>query len=125
MVVRHYIEGYENFLEFIENWDSNKPTFVLFTGSKLESGESWCPDCVVAKPHIERGFDAAPDNFHYVVVEVGNRSFWKDPKCPFRSNPKTQLKVLPTLVRWGTQKRLEGDHLLNPSLISLLLNDED
>lgn len=29
--------------------------FILFTGSKIkETGQSWCPDCVVAEPVIEK-----------------------------------------------------------------------
>jgi len=50
---------------------------------------------------------------------------WKDHNCPFRTNPVTKLKVLPTLARWGTQKRLEGDQLLKLELINMLLTDED
>lgn len=50
---------------------------------------------------------------------------WKDQKCPFRTNPNAKLRVLPTLVRWGTQKRLEGDQLLKPELIEMLLTDGD
>lgn len=50
---------------------------------------------------------------------------WKDPNCLFRTSPITKLKVLPTLSRWGTQKRLEGEQLLELELIDMLLTDED
>jgi hypothetical protein len=33
--------------------------------------------------------------------------------------------MLPTLVKWGTQKRLEGDQLLNSELIEMLFADDD
>ncbi|OXU23147.1 hypothetical protein TSAR_014651 [Trichomalopsis sarcophagae] len=125
MVVKHHVEGYENFLKFIEDFKPDEPTFVLYTGTKLPNGDSWCPDCVVAKPHIEKGIESLPEKYNYVVVEVGDRPFWKDNKCPFRTNPKTQLKVLPTLAKWGTQKRLEGDHLLDEGLIEMLLTEDD
>jgi len=32
---------------------------------------------------------------------------------------------LPTLIKYKTQKRLEGDQLLNPELIEMLLSDAD
>lgn len=50
---------------------------------------------------------------------------WKDQKCPFRSSPKGQIRVLPTLVKWGTQKRLEGNQLLDDTLIEMLLCEDD
>lgn len=50
---------------------------------------------------------------------------WKDPQCPFRLNAKTQVKGLPTLHRWGTQKKLDGEDILKPDLLEMLLNDED
>ncbi|XP_034942116.1 thioredoxin domain-containing protein 17-like [Chelonus insularis] len=128
MVVKHHVEGYDNFFKFmesIENQQSNKPIIVLFSGSKLPSGRSWCPDCVDAEPFIEKGLKAAPESAPFIYVEVGDRAFWKDPKCPFRTNPKTKLNVLPTLSLWGTQKRLEGDQCLNIELIEMMVTDDD
>ena len=46
MVIEHHVEGYENFLKFIENFKDKEPTYILYTGSKLPNGNSWCPDCV-------------------------------------------------------------------------------
>ncbi|XP_063974089.1 thioredoxin domain-containing protein 17-like [Diachasmimorpha longicaudata] len=125
MVVKHHVEGYEPFLEFMENLKPQGPVIVLYSGSKLLSGQSWCPDCVEAEPFIEKGLEAAPDNAHFIHVEVGDRAFWKDLKCPFRSNPKTKLNVLPTLSLWGTQKRLQGDECLDVGLIEMLLEEDD
>ncbi|XP_011307286.1 thioredoxin domain-containing protein 17 [Fopius arisanus] len=125
MVVEHHVEGYEPFLTFMENLKSQGPVIVLYSGSKLPSGKSWCPDCVEAEPFIEKGLKAAPENAILVHVDVGDRAFWKDHKCPFRSNSKTKLNVLPTLSLWGTQKRLEGDQCLNVDLIEMLLTDDD
>lgn len=46
MVLRHHIEGYENFFKFIKNLQSTGSVYVLFSGKKLPNGKSWCPDCV-------------------------------------------------------------------------------
>ncbi|KZC13322.1 PREDICTED: thioredoxin domain-containing protein 17-like [Dufourea novaeangliae] len=125
MVVRHTIQGYENFLKFMEKFEANEPVYVLYSGTKLPNGKSWCSDCVEAEPFIEEGIKAAPESVHLVVVEVGDRPLWKDLNCPFRKNSTTKLKVLPTLARWGTQKRLEGDQCLKVDLIEMLLTDDD
>lgn len=50
---------------------------------------------------------------------------WKDRNCPFRTNPITRLKVLPTLIKWDTEKRLEGDQLLKLELIDMLITEDD
>ncbi|XP_054008999.1 thioredoxin domain-containing protein 17-like [Hylaeus anthracinus] len=125
MVLRHRVQGYENFFKFVENLKVNEPVYVLYSGTKLPNGKSWCPDCVEAEPFIEEGFKVAPETAHLVVVEVGDRPYWKDLNCPFRTNSTTKLRVLPTLARWGTQKRLEGDQCLKVDLITMLLTDED
>lgn len=49
MVQRHHVQGYENFLKYMEDLKAATatPTYVLYTGTKLpDTGESWCPDCV-------------------------------------------------------------------------------
>lgn len=46
MVLRHHIEGYENFFKFMKNFKSNESVYVLYSGKKLPNGKSWCPDCV-------------------------------------------------------------------------------
>ncbi|XP_076627724.1 thioredoxin domain-containing protein 17 [Colletes latitarsis] len=125
MVLRHRVQGYENFFKFVENLKVNEPVYVLYSGTKLPNGKSWCSDCVEAEPFIEEGFKAAPESVHLVEVEVGDRPYWKDLTCPFRTNSTTKLKVLPTLARWGTQKRLEGGQCLKVDLIEMLLTDED
>ncbi|XP_076233430.1 thioredoxin domain-containing protein 17 [Calliopsis andreniformis] len=125
MVQRHNVRGYENFFKFMQTLKATDPVYVLYSGTKLPNGKSWCPDCVEAEPFIEEGFKSAPERTQLVVVEVGERAYWKDLNCPFRTNATTKLKVLPTLARWGTQKRLEGDQLLKPDLIEMLLADED
>ncbi|CAL1684858.1 unnamed protein product [Lasius platythorax] len=126
MVRRLHLQGYESFLKYVDDLGSAESVYILYTGTKLpDTGESWCPDCVEADPFIERGFETAPEETQLVIVEVGDRSFWKDRNCPFRTNPITRLKVLPTLIKWDTEKRLEGDQLLKPELIDMLITEDD
>lgn len=46
MVVTHHVTGYEKFLQFMEGLKVDAPIFVLYSGTKLDNGQSWCPDCV-------------------------------------------------------------------------------
>lgn len=52
-------------------------------------------------------------------------SSWKDPNCIFRKDNKTQLKVLPTLAKWGTQKRLQGSECQSEELLNMLFTEKD
>lgn len=53
MVVEHHIEGYENFCKFADGLKtSNEVYYFFFSGNKLPSGESWCPDCVEGEIHF-------------------------------------------------------------------------
>ena len=88
-------------------------------------GKSWCPDCVTAQPVVESTLEKevkVPTN--YLYVGVGDRSFWKDQSCIFRTNPLTKLKSVPTLFKWGCmENRLEEDKLFKPDMIAMLLED--
>lgn len=88
-----------------------KKIIALFCGSPdSSSGESWCPDCVKAEPVVEKALNKAADDVVFVFCVVGDRSRWKDPNCEFRTHPQFRLTAVPTLLEWGTQKRLvEGD----------------
>lgn len=46
MVIRHHVEGYEEFLKFMDKLQGDGVIHVLFSGTKLPDGNSWCPDCV-------------------------------------------------------------------------------
>ncbi|XP_043494664.1 thioredoxin domain-containing protein 17-like [Polistes fuscatus] len=125
MTIRHHVKGYNDFVKFFENLKTEEPVFVLYTGAKLENGQSWCPDCVEAEPFIEAGLKTLPEKSHFVEVQVGDRAFWKDPNCIFRKDNKTQLKVLPTLALWGTQKRLQGSECQSEVLLDMLFTEKD
>ncbi|XP_022916106.2 thioredoxin domain-containing protein 17-like [Onthophagus taurus] len=125
MVIRHHVQGYENFCKFMEEFKADGQLIhVYFSGNKLPNGESWCDDCVRALPVIEAGLSQAPENSHFIYVEVGDRPTWKDPKCPFRTDKKTNLMVLPTLLRWNSPQKLQGDQCEKPELVEMLFTDE-
>lgn len=56
MVLRHHVQGYENFFKFIENFKSDQPVYVLYSGTKLPNGKSWCPNCVEGMNFLIQSF---------------------------------------------------------------------
>ncbi|XP_050304379.1 thioredoxin domain-containing protein 17-like [Anthonomus grandis grandis] len=126
MVVTHHINGYEAFQEFIYNYDfQNKVVYVYFSGEKDPAGVSWCDDCNIAWPIVQKELTKLPKDAHFVIVEVGDQPTWKNPQCPFRKDPKTRLLVVPTLIRWGGPQRLEGEQLWKAELIEMMFTHEE
>jgi Eukaryotic protein of unknown function (DUF953) len=99
---------------------------VLFSGEKMEDGLSWCSDCEKAAPFIKQALTQAPVDSHLIHVDVGGRAYWKDMNCPFRKDKNTHLSVIPTLIRWKSPQRLEGDaQLCKADLLEMFFQDDD
>ncbi|CAG8454849.1 10425_t:CDS:2 [Paraglomus occultum] len=48
--------------------------YVLFFGTELPStGQSWCPDCYEADPHIRNAFDKHAPSAILIEAPVGTR----------------------------------------------------
>ena len=57
--------------------DKNKTILLLFTGSKDSAGISWCPDCNVAEPVLQKVLsdqNYASDDYIFITVYVGDRN---------------------------------------------------
>lgn len=40
-----HVKGLAQLLEELKNLEAQEDVFILFTGSKDDTGKSWCPDC--------------------------------------------------------------------------------
>lgn len=125
MAKRIAVEGFEAFVKQVEEHKpSGKDLFVMFSGSKDPlSGKSWCPDCVVAQPVVDAALSKAPEDSVYIYVGVGGRDFWKDPNCIFRTDSRTKLKSVPTLMKYGTPQRLEEEQCAKADMVEMLFED--
>lgn len=124
MVETIAVEGFDAFAEKLETYKaSGKPIFVLFSGSKDANGKSWCPDCVVAEPVVKKSLTKATEDAVFLYVGVGGRDFWKDPKCIFRTDPRTKLKSVPTLMKVGGPQRLEEEQCAKADMVEMLFED--
>ncbi|VVC88849.1 unnamed protein product [Leptidea sinapis] len=96
------IKGYEDFVKYVESLDINgPPVFVYFSGSKNADGNSWCPDCVEEK------------------YNICNKA------CPFRTDSRIKLMVIPTLIKWKGVQRLEGSQCNKRELLQMLFEDDE
>ena len=99
---------------------------ILFTGSKDKSGQSWCPDCVKADPVIHQVLDQNDDSeAAFITCEVGPREVWKKPDNPFRTHPNFRVTGVPTLLEFGTQKRLVEEACADKTKVELFFEDDD
>lgn len=73
--------------------------FLFFGAEDPATGESWCPDCVIADPVLRRACTSLRPDLTLYECPVGMRSDWKNqPQHPFRLHPTTRLTRIPTLV---------------------------
>ncbi|XP_047163988.1 thioredoxin-like protein Clot [Vigna umbellata] len=101
------------FEKFRSEAAENKANLILFLADKDPATSlSWCPDCVRAEPVIYKKLEASSDDIALLRAYVGDRPTWRNPKHPWRVEPRFKLTGVPTLIRWDNDTikgRLE-DH---------------
>ncbi|XP_034252184.1 thioredoxin domain-containing protein 17-like [Thrips palmi] len=104
----HEVKNFQDFENVIASLaDLKVPVFAEFYGAHDSSGKSWCPDCVKAEPVVEKVMKtSAPGDAHFLHVSVGEKAEWRDPGCPFRTDSRLKLTCIPTLMQWGTSRKL-------------------
>ncbi|CAH0406305.1 unnamed protein product [Chilo suppressalis] len=126
MITYLEIKGFEEFAKYTESIDPNgAPVFFFFSGSKLPDGNSWCPDCVEAEPVVKAYLNELQKEVIFAYVDVGDREYWKDRACPFRTDNRTKLMVIPTLIKWKGVQRLEGSQCNKRDLLQMMFEEED
>ena len=73
---------------FREQADTGNKFIAVMVGSdNPETGKSWCPDCVVAQPHIQRIFEAANGSRVFIKGNVTREEWRGNAGHPFRQAP--------------------------------------
>lgn len=110
------VSSYEAFLDLYRQKNSKElkdgieNLIMLFVANDdPETKKSWCPDCVIAKPVIEKALQAHKDNDQValVTVQVGQRNEWKTPENPYRLH-ELKINCVPTILSLGNKLRLNG-----------------
>ena len=106
-----------------ESKDKSSRIFVLFFGNETD-GKSWCPDCVAAKPIIQKNYQYLKSGDLFVTVFVGKRDVWKDKTNVFRTDHNFKVTVIPTLLLYGTERRLVDPQCANPNLVKMFFEND-
>ncbi len=96
---------------------SNKSTFFgYFYGGYDKNGNSWCGDCVEARPIIEEASKLleSQNKVLFLKFPVDDRLEWKKSNFVFRTHPKVKLDRVPTLIYY--QNGVEFGRLIEGEL---------
>ncbi|CAL1537048.1 unnamed protein product [Lymnaea stagnalis] len=97
--------------------------YILFSGSPNNKGDSWCPDCVKAYPVVNKGFEKSPTKSTLIYCLVGDKLSWRDPNNEFRTDPQFFVKRVPTLLKFGSPKRLEEEKCCKDDLVEMIFEE--
>lgn len=118
MISRHKVDSYEDFQNLMKTLE-NKLVIVYFTSY-------WCPFCEITWPTLDANLEKHhKQDFHFVRVEIGDPHTWRDKQNPYRIDPKIKLKMLPSVLKWNSHKKLEGDHCRNHDTLDMLYEEDD
>lgn len=93
-------EGEEFLMGMPERHES---ALCLFFGTEdAQTGESWCPDCVIACPVARRLCRTLRPELPLYEFSVGTVMEWKHARFvhPYRGNPLLRVQRIPTLLRF-------------------------
>ena len=101
---------------------NGKPIFLYFTGAKNSDNISWCPDCTRAEPIVNEVLGNIGCYFlEFNVIRENYRS----EDYPYRTDPRIQLKCVPTLMLWKNGKsivKLNDDQCQNKETVKDILD---
>lgn len=89
----------------------------------LHIGKTWCGDCVVGEPIIDRVLSNADTDVLMLYMPL-ERTYYRSSECIFRSS-KIQLKCVPTLIKWRKGKiaaRLNDDQCQSEDIVREILD---
>ena len=96
----HFLElDFNEFQPKLQELVRNKKNMLVHLyGTTDSSGRSWCPDCVISHPHIERIkpiVDKKQDEKEIYFLDIPED--W-DKRSTYRKNPILKEKRVPTLI---------------------------
>lgn len=117
-----HVDGYDAYIKALKE-NQGKILFTLFFGTKDTNGKSWCPDCRVAEPVIDKCLKKVPKESVLIRCAVGQREIWRDPGNIFRK--ELNLRSIPTLTKEGTSRKLEEAQCADENLVQMFFEEED
>ncbi len=104
----HFLNlGYNEFNSKLQELIKNKKDFLVHLyGSIDSSGKSWCPDCIVSHPNIEKIkpiIDEKQDEKEIYFVDIPED--W-DKRAAYKNNPILKEKRVPTLIYYSKGREM-------------------
>jgi thiol-disulfide isomerase/thioredoxin len=90
--------------QLVEGAGKGEFIFALFVGNPTQSDESWCPDCVVVHPIVNRIARAYEGPAKFYFIPVGTRDEFRDGNHPMRKR-YPHLQAVPTMTLWNLFER--------------------
>ncbi|XP_053625559.1 thioredoxin domain-containing protein 17-like isoform X1 [Plodia interpunctella] len=120
------LNNYEEFSVYVNGLpEKGHSVYFFFTGSKKENGRSWCMYCQIAEPIVKAYLEELKKSVIFVFVQVGDPTTWRDRACPFRTDARTKLLVIPTIIKWKGVQRLEGEQCAKRDLLQMMFEEEE
>ena len=112
---KFWIETTEsNFSEIVKDYLKEKKDFIVYIfGDHDKQGRSWCPDCVVAEPFVEKAMQKINEMESQKEVYFINISVKISGRDIYRNDKIIKMKRIPTIIYFsrGVEmgRLIEGD----------------
>lgn len=126
------VDKFSDFKELYGKYNSEQPAnrelknlILLFVANDHpETKQSWCPDCLLAKPIINKMREKFQNNeqIALVCVQVGQRDEWKTPDNPYRLH-ELKISCVPTIVSLSNGLRLNGSECSDEQKVTHLFSN--
>ena len=118
----------EDTSKMMEEWDkflAEKSGFLLvvFTGTMDADGNSWCPDCVVAKPKIKEVCEAVAGKVRVIVASVTRNEWRGNADHPYKKHSVFKCTGVPTMLLFEEENEMARaenlDDFANEDLLTM------
>jgi thiol-disulfide isomerase/thioredoxin len=97
---------------------------IMFTGGAKADGNSWCGDCVVAKPMMAKVKEALAGKMDVITAVLQERDDWCGVSDHiFRKNALLQVSGIPTMILFQGKQRMskisEPEEWQNAELLAM------
>ena len=107
----------DEFDDQFEKLINDKTSFIAYFhgGYNEETGSSWCSDCDIAKPIINKVIEHF-QNIKVFKFTIKESKDWKKPDYKYRIHPKVKLAKVPTLIYY--EKGIEFGRMIEEELFN-------
>ena len=129
--VRTFQQPQELIDEFNKIKDSGRVVLIFTGGNDLATGKNWCPDCIAAKPLIEKCVEMIVKEEAAIVligIVLPRESWVGRSDHPFKKDAVFKARGVPTMLLWQDGQILlridDQKDFENPDLMAQFFDTE-